>query len=112
MLAANTPVLRMRLERFGQPSVALARCQDSAMGPALNQSAFEPLYRSASEVLTDYRGQLGVRKVVSEELVKISAEAKPAVPPRSKMRRPTTHRGEGKEALGEAGLHRNSKRAI
>jgi hypothetical protein len=50
----------------------------------------EPLLRSASNVLTDNRGLLGVRKAVSEELAKISAEAKPAVPPRSKMRRLTT----------------------
>lgn len=90
MLAANTPVMRLRLERFGKPPVALARCQDSATGPAPNQSAYEPLFRSASEVLTEYRGLLGVRKVVSEELAKISAKSKPAVPPGSKMRRPTT----------------------
>ena len=90
MLAANTPVMRMRLERAGKPSVALARCQDSAMGSAPSQSAYEPLFRSASEVLTDYRGLLGVKKVVSEELAKISAESKPAVSPGSKMRRPTT----------------------
>lgn len=90
MLAANTPVMRVRLERFGKPSVALARCQDSATGPAPNQSAYEPLFRSASVVVTDYRGLLGVKKVVSEELAKISAESKPAVPPGSKMRRPTT----------------------
>ena len=84
MLAANTPVMRMRLERAGKPSVALARCQDSAMGSAPSQSAYEPLFRSASEVLTDYRGLLGVKKVVSEELAKISAESQPAVPPGSK----------------------------
>ncbi len=88
MLGANTPVMRLRLERFGKPSVALARCQDTAMGPAPNQSAYEPLFRSASEVFTNYRGLLGVKKVVPEELAKISAEGKPSAPPKSKMQRP------------------------
>ena len=88
MLSANTPVMRLRLERFGKPSVALARCQDTAMGKAPNQSAYEPLFRSASEVLTDYRGLLGVKRIVPEELAKISAESKPAIPPKSKLMRP------------------------
>ena len=89
MLSLNTPANRMRLERFGKPSVALARCQDTAAGPAPNQSAYEPLFRSASEVLANYRGLLGVKRVVPEELAKISAESKPAVPPKSKLMRPT-----------------------
>jgi hypothetical protein len=89
MLTANTPVMRVRLERFGKSSVALARCLDTAMGPAPNQSAYEPLFRSASEALTNYRAVLGVRKVVPEELAKISNESKPTAPPKSKMVRPT-----------------------
>ena len=88
MLTSNTPVMRMRLERFGKASVALARCQDSAMGPAPNQSAYEPLFRSASEVFTNYRALLGVKKVVPEELARISTESQPKIPPKSKMMRP------------------------
>ncbi len=89
MLRANTPVMRMRLERFGKPSIALARCQDTAMGPAPNQSAYEPLFHSASEVLNNYRTLLGVKTVVPEELEKINAQSKPGVPAKSKMRKPT-----------------------
>lgn len=88
MLNSNTPVMRVRLERFGKSSVALARCQDTAAGPAPNQSAYEPLFRNASDVLTNYRGLLGVKRVVPEELEKISAEGKPAVPGKSKMMKP------------------------
>ena len=88
MLAANTPVVRLRLERFGKASVALARCQDSAMGPAPNQSAYEPLFSGASDVLANYRNLLGVKRIVPEELEKISAESKPAAPARNKMIRP------------------------
>jgi len=88
MLGANTPVTRVRLERFGKPSVALVRCQDTAMGPAPNQSAYEPLFRSASEVLTNYRGLLHVKKVVPEEMSKINADSKAAPPAKSKLMRP------------------------
>ena len=88
MLTANTPAMRVRLERFGKSSVALARCRDTAAGPAPNQSAYEPLFRSASEVLTNYRGLLGVKKVVPEELAKIGADPQPAAPPKNKMMRP------------------------
>ena len=34
MLTANTPVSRIRLERFGKSSVALARCAATENGPA------------------------------------------------------------------------------
>jgi len=54
MLIANTPASRIRLERFGKSSVALARCSASG-GPAPDQSAYEPLFRNASEVLANYR---------------------------------------------------------
>jgi len=76
MLAANTPASRVRLERFGKSSVALARCLAAEGGPAPDQSAYEPLFRGASEVLANYRVLLGVRKTVPEELAKISG-AKP-----------------------------------
>lgn len=78
MLMANTPVSRIRLERFGKSSVALARCQGTAEGPAPDQSAYEPLFRSASEVLTNYRTLLGVKAVVPQELAKIGSAEKSA----------------------------------
>lgn len=77
MVAANTPVNRVRLERFGKSSVALARCSGSENGPAPDQSAYEPLFRSASEVLVSYRALLGVRRTVPAELAQIpTARAK------------------------------------
>jgi hypothetical protein len=79
MLAANTPASRVRLERFGKSSVALARCSAAEGGPPPDQSAYEPLFRGASDVLANYRVLLGVRKTVPEELAKISgAKAKAA----------------------------------
>jgi hypothetical protein len=72
MLAANNPASRVRLERFGKSSVALARCQATENGPAPDQSAYEPLFRSASEVLANYRGLLNVRSTVPAELARIN----------------------------------------
>ena len=76
MLGSNTPASRVRLERFGKSSVALARCLATEGGPAPDQSAYEPLFRSASDVLGNYRALLGVKIIVPEELSKISGESK------------------------------------
>jgi hypothetical protein len=76
MLAANTPASRIRLERFGKSSVALARCTGSEGGAAVDQAAYDPLFRSASEVLSNYRGLLGVRRTVPEELAQITSGEK------------------------------------
>lgn len=80
MLGANTPATRVRLERFGKSSIALARCQATEAGPPPDQSAYEPLFRSASEVLSNYRQLLNVRTTVPDELARMAAaKAKPVV---------------------------------
>jgi hypothetical protein len=89
MVAANTPVSRIRLERFGKSSIALARCSGSENGPPPDQSAYEPLFRSASDVLANYRSLLNVSRTVPAELAQIPGpkagakprSAKPAVKP-------------------------------
>jgi hypothetical protein len=83
MLGSNTPASRVRLERFGKSSVALARCLAQEGGPAPDQSAYEPLFRSASEVLANYRALLGVKIIVPEELAKISGESKTSSKPKT-----------------------------
>jgi hypothetical protein len=88
MLASNNPASRVRLERFGKSSVALARCSAAEGGPAPDQSAYEPLFRSASDVLANYRGLLGARTIVPEELAKISGVTKPKVAPTPKAVKP------------------------
>lgn len=90
MLATNTPVTRVRLERFGKPSVALVRCLGVEGGPVPDQTAYEPLFRGASDVLNDYRGLLRVKSIVPEELAKISGESKPKPAAESKMRKSAT----------------------
>jgi hypothetical protein len=79
MLSTSTPASRVKLERFGKSSVVLARCSASEAGPAPDQSAYEPVFQSASAVLSNYRGLLGARITVPEELARLGGvtEAKP-----------------------------------
>jgi len=80
MLSSNTPANRVRLERFGKSSIALARCSAADSGAAIDQSAYEPFFRSASEVLANYRALLNVKKIVPEELAAISESKQKAAP--------------------------------
>src|SRR5713101_3542581 len=73
MLSTHTPASRIKLERFGKSSVVLARCSASEAGPAPDQSAYEPLFQSASAILSNYRGLLAARTTVPEELARIGA---------------------------------------
>ena len=63
VLATDTPVNRIKLERFGKSSVALARCE------SVDQTAYNPLFQQASEVLSRYRAALAVKRLVPRELV-------------------------------------------
>lgn len=93
MLTANTPVSRVRLERFGKSSVALARCLATEDHPAPDQSAYEPLFHGASDVLANYRTLLGAKTLVPAEMAKINGESKPKVVPKPKATKP----GSGKK---------------
>jgi hypothetical protein len=86
MLGTNTPIDRIKLERFGKPSVVLARCAASQAGPPPDQSAYEPLFRDAAAVLGKYRELLRARRTVPEELAKVvtSPGTKPQVPAKKK----------------------------
>lgn len=71
MVTANTPASRIRLERFGKSSVALARCNGTESGTAPDQGAYEPLFHSGSEIMANYRHLLGVGRTVAAELAQI-----------------------------------------
>ena len=62
VLAADTPVSHIRIERFGKPSLVLARC------PNVDQTAYEPLFRTASEIVAAYRARLDAKQIVPSEL--------------------------------------------
>jgi hypothetical protein len=91
MLSADTPATRVRLERFGKSSIALARCSADESGRAIDQSTYEPLFHSASEVLANYRGLLAVKTIVPEELAKISGSAQAKVASQPKSRKPAAN---------------------
>ena len=75
MLSSSTPVSRVRLERFGKSSVALARCAGEEGSPVTDQSAYEPIFHAASSIMERYRDALGARKMVPEELAHLGARA-------------------------------------
>ena len=73
MLAASSPASRIKLERFGKSSVVLARCAGSEAGPSPDQSAYEPLFASASAIMNNYRALLNARRTVPDELARVAA---------------------------------------
>jgi hypothetical protein len=75
MLSTDTPATRVKLERFGKSSVVLARCYATEAGPAPDQSAYEPLFQSASGIVATYRKLLGAQRTVPDELAKVSGSA-------------------------------------
>jgi hypothetical protein len=77
MLTTNTPVSRVKLERFGKASVVLARCSGEDGNPAADQSVFEPIFHAASSLMNQYREVLGARRMVPQELARLGA-IKPA----------------------------------
>lgn len=77
VLATDTPINHIKLERFGKPSVALARCQ------GVDQSPYEPLFTEASQLMNRYRTALGTKRLVPRELAMLGAlpaETKPPSP--------------------------------
>ena len=92
MLATNTPAGRVKLERFGKSSVVLARCLGTEGSPPPDQSAYEPLFQSATALVASYRNLVAARQIVPEELTRISAagatKSKPAAKPATKKAAP------------------------
>jgi hypothetical protein len=90
MLTSGTPASRIKLERFGKSSVVLARCAASEAAPAPDQSAYEPLFQSASAILSNYRGLLGARTTVPEELERVGGAAAKKAERSPSARKPVT----------------------
>ena len=69
VVATDTPVTRVRVERFGKSSLTMSRC------PQADQHQLEAAFATASKLMARYRTLLGVRKVVPGELEKLTAAA-------------------------------------
>lgn len=70
---AKTPPDRIRVERFGKSSIVLARCPDA------DQSAYEPIFQTADEILNSYRTAMAIQTVVPAELAHLPAPKESAV---------------------------------
>ena len=69
VLKVDTPVDRVRIERFGKSSVVLTRC------PSADQKIYQPLFDQGSSVLAHYRGMLGVQQIVPADLKRLGVGA-------------------------------------
>lgn len=81
MLGTNTPASRIKLERFGKSSVVLARCAGTEGNPTPDQSAYEPLFKSATAIVTNYRNLLAARTTVPAELTRVKSVAESKAKP-------------------------------
>ena len=88
MLSTNTPVSRIKLERFGKSSVVLARCPAPEAGPAPDQSAYGPLFQNASDIVANYRSLLRAARVVPDELARVDLFAPSKPLPKAAARKP------------------------
>ena len=87
MLSTDTPVSRIRLERFGKSSIALSRCPAEEGHAAVDQTPYEPIFRSATAILNHYRDALGVRRTVPQELARMEI-GKPKAPAKTSAPKP------------------------
>ena len=67
ILATDTPVSRVKLERFGKSSLVLARCEGA------DQAAYDPLFREASQLMVLFRKSLGLRTAFRRDLAWLTA---------------------------------------
>lgn len=88
MLGTNTPASRIHLERFGKSSIVLARCAGSEDKPAPDQSVYEPLFRSASAIVANYRTLLGARHTVPAELARVGSSGASKSKPKNAAKKP------------------------
>jgi hypothetical protein len=90
MLSTNTPVSRIKLERFGKSSVVLARCPATEGQAAPDQSAYASLFRNASDIVANYRGLLRAAHIVPDELARIDlfGPSKPVPKPTARKSAP------------------------
>jgi len=92
MLSTNTPASRIKLERFGKSSVVLARCPGTEGNPPPDQSAYEPLFQSATAIVSSYRNLLAARRLVPEELARVGAVEATKTPVKPSAKKPAAEK--------------------
>ncbi|MGH9636091.1 MAG: hypothetical protein ACRD72_14780 [Candidatus Angelobacter sp.] len=74
LLQVDTPTSRVRVERLNKSSAVLSRCEE------VDQSAYEPVFHQASEIMAQYRAALGLRTAFRSDLAWLNANTKAAAP--------------------------------
>jgi hypothetical protein len=72
VLNSDTPASRIRVERLGKSSVALARCEE------VDQSVYAPLFSEASGIMAQYRKELGLRSEFRTDIEWLAGGKTPA----------------------------------
>jgi hypothetical protein len=72
LLAVNTPASRVKVERFGKSSVALARCEGA------DQSKYAAIFSAASSLMAGYRKSLSLRSMLGTELKWLASSSLPS----------------------------------
>ncbi|HEX4602456.1 MAG TPA: hypothetical protein VH724_00540 [Candidatus Angelobacter sp.] len=81
VLQVDTPTSRVRIERLNKSSAVLARCQD------VDQSAYDPMFRQASDIMAQYRAALGLRTAFRSDIAWLNpSPSKAAGAPKSKTK--------------------------
>jgi hypothetical protein len=78
LLQVDTPTSRVRVERLNKGSAVLTRC------PEADQSAYEPVFKQASEIMAQYRAALGLRNAFRTDIAWLNPAPKAPAAPKHK----------------------------
>lgn len=67
VLSADTPASRVRVERAGKSTVALARCE------GVDQSKYDAIFSQASSILSNYRRVLRLKSMLASDIAWLGA---------------------------------------
>lgn len=72
VLQVDTPASRVRIERLNKSSAVLTRC------PEVDQNAYEPVFRQASDIMAQYRAALELRTAFHSDIAWLNPAPKTA----------------------------------
>lgn len=84
LLGIQTPISHIQLERITKNSIVLARC------PNADQSAYDPLFHQANDIMAEYRTALGLRTAAFRSDIQWLNTEQAAKKPKPAATRPET----------------------
>ena len=76
VVSADTPPSRVRIERLGKNAAGLTRCQE------IDQSAYEPVFRRAAEIMAQYRAAMGLSTTFRPDIAWLNGKSSASGPPK------------------------------